>query len=597
MPIRDAELPEGHDVVVTRGPCPKCDTSRRYVTYADGHSHCFKCGHREGQAKGDRPKAEDVPRVTSEDAVQPLPGAQGYPELKARGGLKPDTLRKYGYFVGGYKGQQAQVSQYYMDAGTVAWQKVRLPNRVFPTIRLVDSAPSIADCWLFGRQVYGDRFDRKVIITEGELDALTVAQVLDFRVAVVSVNSGAKAAARNLKANYLWLDRFEEIILWLDDDEEGRAATEECAKLFKVGKVRVARVPGHKDASEVLQAGKPGDIEAAIYTATAWRPKGIVNARDSDADVRASRVKVTRYRWPDQMERLQEMTGGMGPGEVVYHVAGTGIGKSSVLREIQHSLIRQGVKIGVLSFEDPLRDMKLGIMSIEANERLALIPEPDPEDTKAINAYDEKMVRIHNQVFGGGLVELFDPQSAEWSMQAILGYARYCICALDCKVLFIDPLSFVATGIELTVDERRVLDKVAADFSKTAIELGAHIQISHHLKRTSGIPHEEGAPTSLNELRSSGGLANFAMCVIGWERNNQAAGDSFRVTQSRILKPLRRTGKSGLADVLYYRDDGRLIKSPIPFPPVGKPDQEGSSSGYSHRPGPIHSQPSGNEDY
>lgn len=564
------------ELVVSRGPCEECGSGRRFFTYADGHTHCHACGDHTAPS-GERRLPVEARSVTpAGEALKPLP--KGYADLTKRG-LKSPILQRYGYFLAGYRGQTVQVSQYYQDAGTIGWQKARTASKEFELIRVSESAPSVADCWLFGRQVYGDRFDRRCVITTGELDTLSIAQVLDCKCAVVSVNGGDTAAARNLKANYLWLDRFEEIILWFDDDESGREALEECAKLFKVGKIRIARVAGHKDASSVLQAGKPGDIEAAIYTATAWRPKGIVNAADSVTAVLAPTDKVTRFAYPAQMEKLQEMTGGMGEGEVVYHVAGTGIGKSSVLREIQYSLVRQGVKVAVLSFEDPIRDMKLGIMSIHADERLQLIAEPDPDDAAAVKKYNDKMIRIHGEVFGEGNVELFDPESAEWSMEAILGYVRYCICALDCRVVFIDPLSFVATGIALTVDERRVLDKIAAEFSKTAIELGAHIQISHHLKRTSGTPHEEGAPTSLNELRSSGGLANFAMCVIGWERNNQAAADGWRVTQSRIIKPLRRMGRSGLADVLYYTEAGRLIKSPIPFPPIGKPDEEDSGKG------------------
>jgi hypothetical protein len=40
-------------------------------------------------------------------------------------------------------------------------------------------------------------------------------------------------AAKVLKANYLWLDRFEEIVLWFDNDEPGQAAADECARLLK----------------------------------------------------------------------------------------------------------------------------------------------------------------------------------------------------------------------------------------------------------------------------------------------------------------------------------------------------------------------------
>lgn len=579
------ELPEGNDELVSKGPCKKCGSSDACATYADGHTHCYSCGHKTRPAKGgglanvvgDANGRHREGAKLSGDLLDPVAQQDPWREPKGRG-LTRDTIKRFGYFAAGFKGQTVGVAPYYDMEGNLANQKLRLPNKEFVVLK-APGAGGITKCRLFGHHVFGDRFDRTVVITEGELDCMSVAQETDFKIAAVSVGGGAEGAARHCKTNYLWLDRFQEIILWFDDDAPGREAAEEVAKLFKVGKVRIARVEGCKDASDVLQRGTPGDIKTAIYMATAWRPRGIVNARDNPADVLAPREKVLCWSYPPAFENLQKMTGGIHLGEVIYHVAGTGVGKSTGLREIQHHLVEQEVKIAVLSFEDTLRDMKLGLMSIRANERLHLVEVPDPEDAKALKKYDEKMLRYHAQVFGGGLVELFDPETAEWSMEAILGYVRYCAKALDCQVIFLDPISFVAAGIDLTADERRVLDKVAGEFAKLAKELNIHLQISHHLRRTQGIPHEEGAPTSLNELRSSGGLANFAMGVIGWERNNQAAGDGWRVVQTRIIKPLRRTGKSGLADVLYYTDEGRLIKSPIPFPPIGKPKEADEDGG------------------
>lgn len=580
--------------------CDSGDTGK--AIYDDGHSYCFVCkrtrpagtygpdGSRaevqHGNAKGSRarvsPRPPDGPQDAGrEDHREAGPALtpekpNGFIDLNTRR-LKAETLRRYGYFTAGFKGKLVHVAPIYDQNGEIAYQKLRWPDKTFTLHKLRDDAPPINECKLFGQHVYGDRFDRRVVVTEGELDAMTPAQVRDFKEAYVSVLGGAASAAKNLKANYRWLDRFDEIVLWFDDDDAGKAAAEECAKLFKVGKVRLAKVAGFKDASEVLQADRPGDVEAAIFSAVAWRPRGIVNARDNVSDVLAPREKVVSWNYPPAMAKLQEMTGGMHRGEVIYHVAGTGVGKSTQLREIQHHLIEQGVKIGVLSFEDTMRDMKFGLMSIRANERLHLEPLPDPDDAKKMAAYDKKMRAHHEAVFGGGLVELFDPETAEWSMEAILGYTRYCAKALDCEVLFLDPLSFVAAGIEITADERRVLDRCAAEFAKYAKELGIHIQISHHLKRIgNGVPHEEGAPTSLNEVRSSGGLANFASGVIGWERNNQADGDNWRVTRSRIIKPIRRVGKSGVADTLYYDERGRTVVSSIPFPPIGKP-QDGES--------------------
>lgn len=549
---------------------PACGSSDAMAVYDDGHTYCFSCNTR---TKGDTPTSPPATKRRHTELLSPDTERTKQGLSKRR--LSGDTLRRFGYFIAPFKGDLVQVAPFTDPEGAIVRQKLRFADKEFVTL---GDGPGLTKCQLFGQSVWGDRYDQRVVVTEGEIDCMSAAQVMHFRVPCVSLNGGAASAVANCKANYLWLDRFKEIILWFDDDGPGQKAAEEVARLFKVGKVKVAKVNGFKDASDVLMADMPGDIEAAIYSAVVWRPRGIINARDSASHVMAPKERVTAWSYPEFMKRLQDMTGGIHRGEVIYHVAGTGVGKSSALREIQYHLLEQGVKIAVLSFEDSVRDAEFGLMSIRANERLQLVPVPDPDDKKAVAAYDKRMAKLHAEVFASGNVELFDPETAEWSMDAILGYVRYCARALDCQVVFIDPLSFVVSGIELSADERRVLDRVAAEFAKMAKELNIALQISHHLKRTSGVPHEEGAPTSLNELRSSGGLANFAMGVIGWERNTQASGDSWRVMQSRVIKALRRTGQSGIADVLYYQENGRMAPSTIPMPEPGKPDT-GQSSG------------------
>lgn len=576
------DRPEGHDRIISKGPCDKCQGSKCLALYGDGHMHCHKCGHHTpadtqgASSQAGRPSPSSGSGSSSK-LLKASEQTHPWVDRKSRG-ITSETLRKFGSFNAGFKGQKAAVYPYYLrSTGELAIQKLRLPAKDFPQLKAADDTPGIANCHLYGWHVFGDRFDRRVVVTEGEEDAHAVAQETDFKFAVVSPQNGAGGAAACLKANYLWLDRFAEIVLWFDNDAPGREAAEECAKLFKVGKVRIASAPpGYKDANDLLIGDdpKPGLIQESIYAAKAWRPRGIVNAATTKSDVFAPREQTHAYHYPDFMPILQEMTGGVVKGEVIYHVAGTGVGKSSQLREIQYALLQQGAKIAVLSFEDTVRDAKFGLMSIAAGRRLHLQDLPEHTDLKGLEAYDAEMGRWHDVVFGKGLVELFDPETAEWQMDSILGYIRYCAKALDCEVVFIDPLSFVAAGIELSADERRVLDKVAAELAKLAKELGINIQVSHHLKRAMGTPHEEGAPTSLNELRSSGGLANFAMCVVGWERNNQAPDPLWRVTRSRVLKPARRVGRSGLADVLFYEESGRTIKSPHDFPPPGKPESD-----------------------
>lgn len=566
------EFPEGNDTVISKGPCPKCDTEFGNATYADGHAFCFACKHLtpapRGGSAGSPPDGrgaaagaggKDARGDTGGDLLRPEDATNPFRPLDKRN-LTKETLKRFGYFVGGFNQQAVQVAPYYDQEGNLACQKLRLPNKEFVVLK-AEGAPSITKCRLFGHHTCGDKFDKRVVVTEGEIDAMSVAQAMDFKCAVVSVNGGAQSAAKCLKENYLWLDRFSEIILWFDDDDPGRDAAAECAPLFSVGKVKLARVEGCKDASDVLQRNTPGDITSAVFMATAWRPAGIVNAADREDDVCAPKAEAHNgwhYDWP--WTEVQEFLGPILPGQVCYHVAGTGVGKTTGMAEIESHLLTQDCKVGHLGFEDTRRDIKLRLMSIRTEQRL---------DIKPLS--DTKMREIHREVFGSRLVEMFDPETAEWTVDAILGYVRYCAKALDCRVIFIDPLTFIAAGLSLGDDERRALDKASRDLAAISKELQVHLQVAHHLSRPIGTAHEEGASTSLNQVRGSGGIANFASFVIGHERNQQAAGDGWLLTQLRSLKNRPRSKTGPMLVLRYSEATGRLKPTNEVFPGAGKP--------------------------
>jgi len=72
-----------------------------------------------------------------------------------------------------------------------------------------------------------------------------------------------------------------------------------------------------------------------------------------------------------------------------------------------------------------------------------------------------------------------------------------------------------------------------------------------HLRRSQGDKgHEEGATTSLGQLRGSHSIAQISDAVIGLERNQQS-GDEFAPTTLRVLKS-RYTGETGIAGELIY---------------------------------------------
>ena len=228
-----SEREEWSDVVTSKGPCVDCGSSDNLVTYADGHSFCFgSCSELKSRPDGSEPSAKPATPSSPRGLLKPGPGA--FDDLKSRN-LKQDTLQRYGYFRAGYSGDTVHVAPYYSQRGTLVQQKLRGPNKRFTVVKGEDVDGGLGDCQLFGQHVFGEKFDKKVVVTEGELDAMSVGQATQFKLAAVSIPSGIAQAVKALKANYRWLDRFEEIILWFDDDEVGQAAIQECAELFPGG--------------------------------------------------------------------------------------------------------------------------------------------------------------------------------------------------------------------------------------------------------------------------------------------------------------------------------------------------------------------------
>lgn len=539
---------EAATTVASRGPCEDCGGWETLVTYLDGHAFCYGCNAL--KKKGGSPmEAEETHTIKEPSSAERFTTAY-MPDGLAKRKLTTSTLSKFGYFV---NEERLHVAPYYDPNGQLAYQKYRTKDKDFFFTQVCEGkAPRTHEVQLFGQQVWGDKYDKKVVITEGEIDAMSVAQALSFKsAAVVSIPSGINSAIKAVRANYRWLDRFEEVIFWMDNDEPGQAVIEELCTMFP-GKAKTIKVEGFKDASEILQANKEGDIYGAVWAAVKYSPEGIINAALAGDDMLQPEGEViAEYPWP----LTQEHTLGIREGEVCYHVAGTGIGKTSQLVEIQTRLLRDNIRFGIMRFEDTRRKAQLDLMSVEAGQRLHL--EPLPVD---------QMVSLHAKVFGGGLVELFDPEKANWDFDSIMGYLRYMVLGLGCKVVFIDPLSFVVSGANER-DERKALDLIAYEFAKFVKHSKGNLQIAHHLRRADGKAHEEGGEISINEIRGSGGIANYSMSIFGYERNQQ--GERPDLTRIRILKN-RFVGWTGVADVLQWDEQlGRQLVTDEHYPEDG----------------------------
>lgn len=467
--------------------------------------------------------------------------------------ITEETARKFGYRVADFNGKTVQVAPYYDGEGNLVAQKVRFPNKDFTFLGEPKQAV------LFGQNLWGQG-GKKVVITEGEIDALTVSQLQGNKWPVVSVQNGAQGAAKSIKKALDWLESFEEVVFMFDMDEPGQKAARECAELLSPGKAKIASLPC-KDANECLQQGKGEEVVRAMWQAKVYRPDGIIAGNDLWESVK---VEDTFECQPYPWLSLNEKTRGIRRGELVTLTAGSGIGKSALVREIAAHLLRNGERVGMIMLEESVKRTALGLMGIEANRPLHISREGVSEDVLK-DAFDATL--------GTGRVFLYD-HFGSTEIDNLLNRIRYMARSLDCGWVFLDHLSIVVSGME-DGDERRLIDNAMTMLRTLVQETGIGLVLVSHLKRPEGRGHEEGASTSLSQLRGSHAIAQLSDMVIGLERNQQ--GENPNVTKLRVLKN-RFTGETGEAGFLLYdRDTGRLSETTEDSLSVFEDETKGSS--------------------
>jgi twinkle protein len=140
---------------------------------------------------------------------------------------------------------------------------------------------------------------------------------------------------------------------------------------------------------------------------------------------------------------------------------------------------------------------------------------------------------------------------------------RYMIKSCGCKYIFLDHLSIVVSGLG-EGDERRLIDNAMTSLRSLVEETQVSLFVVSHLRRPDGDRgHEEGATTSLAQLRGSHAIAQLADAVIGLERNQQ--GENPNEVLLRVLKN-RFTGDTGPSGMLrYFKESGRLHEIEMPM--------------------------------
>ncbi len=531
-------MDESTSEFVAKEPCPECGSRDNLARYSDGHAYCFGCEYKEPPTDGEyTPQSKG--RKMAADLIR-----NGKVRALTKRGITEETCKRYDYRVGKYSGDPAHIANYRDQAGDIVAQHIRLEDKDFPWIG------HTKELQLFGQHVARDGAP-KVIITEGEIDAMSVYEVISGgrnRWAAVSISSGSKSAHKDIAANLKWLEKADEVILMFDMDEPGKEAAQRCARMFSPGKCKIASLP-LKDANEMLLAKRGPEIIDAIFEAKAWRPEGVVRLGDIKEDV----MTMPEWGLPWFHDGLNNAVFGRRYGELDALGAGTGIGKTDVLtQQIEYDVNTLNEKVGLFFLEQQPRETAKRIAGKAAGRKFH-IPASDENPWET-----QELIDAVDRLANGDNLYMYDHfGSADYDL--IEETIRYLYHHEGVKLFYIDHLTALASQAD---DERKELEKIMSKLGGLVKELDIWVCIISHLTTPDmGKSHEEGGRVTIRQFKGSRAIGFWCHHMYGLERDQQAEDEDERsITTFRVLKD-RVTGQAtGQTFLLGYdHSSGRLI--------------------------------------
>lgn len=529
-------------IVTKNQPCLdqiKCKSSDARQVYEDGSSFCFSCSTR---FSGSKVKEKELThqtntRVTVEE-IKSFP-CRGFQD---RGIIKAATEF---FEVRSSNDENGKIDNHYYPYSGGGFKNRRLPKD-FMWVGTYGG--------LFGK----DKFSgggKRLVITEGEIDALSVAvanyKKYDKFYPVVSIPSAS--ATDELLSSRDWIRSFSEVILCLDNDKAGEEATQKAIKIIGIDKVKIWKPGDCKDANEVLLKYGPDRLNQLIWDAQAWSPAGIISKEDIWKQI-TERNAIESHPYPACLTGVNSKIKGKRLGEIALFISGTGSGKSTIIREIGVDLIETTKdKIGIISLEESPGEtgIKFSSMLLKRN--------PANEDIS-----DEDLKVGFDKMFGDDRVVVLDHQGSIKD-DSIVDQLEY-MCLIGCKYLFIDHITILVSEGADGLTGNEAIDKIMNDLLRLVKRHNVWIGLVSHLRKvqTGGKSFEDGRLPSMDDIRGSGSIKQVSFDIIAFARDMNNKEEEVRNKIKMAVLKSRTMAKTGpVLGAIYNHTTGRLIAEEI----------------------------------
>lgn len=491
----------------THQPCSDCGSSDALCRYSDGHTYCFSCNtYRKGTGELVKPENARYEHYPHRSISQP-------------------TFEFYNVLTEFVNDDPTRVAFVYPNKA--------IKFRSFNEKVFVSEGP-MSEAGCFGT----DKFDRAsrdtITIVEGEYDALAVYEITRGNSAAISVRS-ASSAKRDCTRDYEYINSFGRIVLAFDADDVGQSAARSVATLFDFTKVYHVKLGRHKDANAYLEAGEADEFYSTWKAAKRYAPDNIISTLGEFANALKQHSLETLGTYP--FAGLQDRLFGIHAEEVICFKGFEGIGKTEIFRALEHHLLTTTkLNIGIIHLEESNGETLKALAGYELNIP-ATLPDAGISDTDVLNTLgtlggDNGRIHIHSS---------YDVEDEH----AILDNIRFLASGAGCRVIFLDHISWLATG-QNDDDERKKLDRISQRLKLLAKELKiAIIEISH--------------VNDAGQTRGSRNITKSANTVINMSRDLTNPDEREALKTHFVIEKARLGGRTGYAGTaIFDRETGKL---------------------------------------
>ena len=387
---------------------------------------------------------------------------------------------------------------------------------------------------------------RKLFITEGRLDAMSLYQViLDNtpakygKPAVVSLTRGATGASKDLLHNREFISKYEEVILCFDNDNAGKKATKDALKIFPLAKVAML---SEKDASDMLVKGKGKELyQATVWNAQVLRQGEVVDVHDFiDKAMEKPQMGLT-FPWAT----LTRACFGIRPHTI--HVVGAApkIGKSDHCYQLVHHLVyNEKVKVGMFDLENsPVKTAK----KLASKEAKLDFTRPDKE-------YPDELLRDTLESLDGK-VRFYDRSgSRDWEDIRVAIEEMHLLDGIN--IFILDPLTALISKFSSS-EANDKLNEICTDMADLVQNYPITIFCYSHVnpKPKNSKSHEQGAKVLSSEFTGSRAMEKWFHYGHGIMRDRTEECPPERKNMSTFQMLFdREYGQSYSADVYFDED-------------------------------------------